>query len=340
MFATLTLPAGNDLGFPQPARTARVRSANDLRDALRHARAHSLKLDGSELDRVLHLDAKRGMLELQAATPWTELTRYLASRQIAIDAFARMPAAAATVGEAIAQAAAGPDGLPVSVHVAAITLFTPEGELRRADRNVHGDLFRLVLGGHGVIGVLYSVTLSIESLRKSAAAAAAPVELRIQEGAATPAPECAIECLVPPAALDAYLKDVRLLTGERRTALHGITVRRYQAEAETSLRWATREWAGVEIRFGRKTTLGASVAAAEVRRALLNAALRHGGSFPIRDLRDATRRQLETCYPMINAFIADKRRGDPAERLRNEWYRRLLATMRGEACAVRWARSG
>jgi hypothetical protein len=118
------------------------------------------------------------------------------------------------------------------------------------------------------------------------------------------------------------------------------TVRRYQAETETCLRWATREWAGVEIRFGRKTTLGAAVAAAEMRRALLDAALRHGGSFPIRDLRDATRRQLVTCYPMINAFIADKRRCDPAERLRNEWYRRLLATMRRETCTVRWARSG
>ena len=342
MFATLTLPAGNDLTSPQRTPTVRVRSADDLRNALRHAREHSLKLDGSGMDRVLHLDAKRGLLELQAATPWAELARYLASRNIAIDAFARMPGAPTTVGEAVAQAAPGPDGLPVSAHVAAIILFTPDGELRRADRNAHRELFRLALGGHSVIGVLYSVTLSIESLLSSAAAAAAPVELCIQEGPAAPAPapECAIECLLPPAALDAYLKDVRLLAGERRIALHGVTVRRYQAEAETSLRWATQEWAGVEVRFGTKTTLGASVAAAEVRRALLNAALSHGGSFPIRDLRDATRHQLETCYPMISAFLADKRRGDPAERLQNAWYRGLVATMRSEPCAVRWGKTG
>lgn len=339
MFATLTLPAGNDLSSPQRTPTVRVRSADDLRNALRHAREHSLKLDGSGMDRVLRLDAKRGLLELQAATPWAELARYLASRNIAIDAFARMSGTPATVGEAVAQAAAGPDGLPVSAHVAAITVFTPDGELRRADRNTHSELFRLALGGHGVIGVLYSVTLSIESLRSSAAAAVAPVELRAQEGPATPAPECAIECLLPPAALDAYLKEVRLLVEERRIALHGITVRRYQPEAETSLRWAGQEWAGVEVRFGTKTTLGARVAAAEVRRALLSAALNHGGSFPIRDLRDATRRQLETCYPMINAFLADKRRGDPAERLQNAWYRGLLATMRSEPCAVRWGKT-
>ena len=336
MYATLTLPAGNDLAAPRRTPTVRVRSADDLRNALRHAREHSLNLDGTQMDRVLHLDASKRLIELQAATPWTELARYLASHKIAIDAFAHMPA---TVGDAVSQAAAGPDGLPVSAHVTAITLFTPDGELRRADRNTRGELLRLALGGHGVIGVLYSVTLSIESLLASAANATAPVELRIDEAGAAQSPECAIECLLPPSALDAYLGDVRLLAGERRIALHGISVRRYQAEAETSLRWATQEWAGVEVRFGSKTTLGARVAAAEVRRALLAAALARGGSFPIRDLRDATRRQLEACYPMIGAFLADKRRGDPAERLHNAWYRGLVATLRSELGTVRWGKT-
>lgn len=335
MFATLTLPAGFDLSTPQRTPTVRVRSADDLRNALRHAREHSVRLDGSGMDRVLQLDAKRRLVEVQAATPWAELANTLASSKIAIGSFARMPG---TVGEAVAQAAAGPDGLPLSAHVAALTLFTQDGELRRADRSAHPELFRLAMGGHGVIGVFYSVTLSIDSLLASAAAETDPVELRITEEAPAPAPECAIETLLPPAALDAYLKEVRLLADERRIALHGITVRRYKPDTETSLRWATQEWAGVEVRFGVKSTLGASVAAAEVRRALLAAALGHGGSFPIRDLRDATRRQLEACYPMIGSFLADKRRGDPAERLQNPWFRALVATMRGEACAVRWGK--
>ncbi|MEO8144050.1 MAG: FAD-binding protein [Betaproteobacteria bacterium] len=337
MFATLTLPAGIDLTAPQRTPTVRVRSADDLRNALRHARGHAVKLDGSGMDRVLQLDARRRMVELQAATPWSELATYLALKKIEIGAFARMQG---TVGEAVGQASAGPDGMPVVRHVAALTLFTPDGELRRADRNAHPELFRLAMGGHGVIGVFYSVTLSIDSLLAGASAATDPVELHIADGRAANAPECTIECLLPPASLEAYLKDVRLLADERRIALHGITVRRYQPETETALRWATGEWAGVEVRFGTKTTLGASVAAAETRRALLNAALGHGGSFPIRDLRDATRRQLEACYPMAAAFLADKRRSDPAERLQNAWYRKLATTMRSEGCTVRWAKAG
>jgi|CXWL01.1.fsa_nt_gi FAD/FMN-containing dehydrogenase len=337
MFATLTLPAGTDLSTPQRTPTVRVRSADDLRNALRHAKEHAVRLDGSGMDRVLQFDPKRKLIEVQAATPWAELSACLASNKVALGAFGRM---AGTVGDAVAQAAAGPDGLPVSAHVAALTLFTPDGELRRADRNAHPELFRLAMGGQGVIGVFYSVTLSIDSLLSSAAGETAPVELNIEEAGPAQSPECAIECLLPPEALDAFLKDVRLLAGERRIGLHGITVRRYQPDKETALRWATREWAGVEIRFGVKATLGASVAAAEIRRALLAAALGHGGSFPIRDLRDATRRQLEACYPTIIGFIADKRRGDAAERLQNPWYRALVATMRGEACAVRWGKEG
>jgi FAD/FMN-containing dehydrogenase len=337
MFATLTLPAAFDPVSVPRAPTVRVRSADDLRNALRQARAHDVILDGSGMDRVLRMDAARGLLELQAATPWTGLAGYLAPHGIAIDAFSRMSGLPITVGEAVSQAAAGPDGLPVSAHVAAITLFTADGELRRADRESNKELFRLALGGQGVVGVIYSVTLSVESLRRSAASAAAPVELYL-EGPPAPARECVIECLVPPEALEDYLKNIRSLAEERRLALHGITVRRYQTDEHACLRWAGREWAGVEVRFGIKTTIGASVAAAEVRRALLAAALAHGGTFPIRDLRDATRRQLEACYPTIIAFLADKRRGDPAERLQNAWYRSLRLTMRSEACDVRWGK--
>jgi hypothetical protein len=337
MFATLTLPAGSELTGHYRAPTVRVRSADDVRTALRLAREQAVTLDGTAMDRVLRLDEAQGIIEVQAATPWSELARYLAGRKAEIGAFAGMARLPATIGDAVSQASAGPDGLPVSAHVTAVTLFTADGELRKADRYGQAELFRAVLGGHGAIGVLYSVTLSVESLVRSAAERVEPVELEVADAEIRHVPECAIECLVPPAQLDAYVRRAREILEERRIGLTGILVRRYLPDAYAGLRWAPQEWAGVEIRFERKSTLGACVAAAEVRRALLHAALELGGSFPIGDLRDATRRQLETCYPMVAGFIADKRRSDPGERLQNAWYRRLVAVMRSEACAVRWS---
>ncbi len=338
MYATLTLPAGLDLAAARRAPTVRVRSADDLRNALRQARAQALTLDGTGMDRVLQVDGGRGLLEVQSAARWSDIALHLAPQGIALEAFAGAAGLPATVGEAVSLAAAGPHGLPVPAHVVAVTLAMPDGELRRAGRETNRDLLRFALGGQGVIGVLYSVTLSIDSLRRSAAHALPPAELCIADDSPAPDAACAMECLLPPEALERFLGDLRALVEERRLALIGISVRRTLPDANCQLNWSTREWACVAVRYRTKSTLGASVAAAEVRRALLAAALARGGSFPIRDLRDATRAQLEACYPMLPDFLAEKRRGDPGDRLQNAWYRDAAARLRCGACEVRWDR--
>jgi len=345
MFATLTLPPGMDLAAARRAPTVRVRSADDLRNAVRLARAQALTLDGTGMDRVLRLDTARGQIEVQAATRWSALAAVLARDGIELEAFAAAPGLPATVGEAVSSAAAGPDGLPVTAHVVAATLVMPDGELRRADRDEDDrekrGLLALALGGQGVIGVFYSLTLSVDSLRRSAGALMPPAVLDLP--AAPPPGQAAGDanaaaCLLPPDTLDAFLLDLRAIVAERQLALAGVAVRRTLPEASCRLNWATREWATVDIRLGTRSTLGASVVAAEVRRALLAAAMARGGSFPVSDLRDATRAQLEACYPMLPEFLAEKRRGDPAERLQNAWYRNATAALRPDACEVRWDR--
>jgi hypothetical protein len=338
MYATLSLPAGHDLHAPHRAPTVRVRSASELQTALRQARQSAVTLDGRGLDRVLRTDAARGLIEVQAATTWNELARALAAQKIALGAFDATPGLPTTVGDAIAQASPGPDGLPVTAHVAAVTLVTADGELRRADRDNQPEQLRLVLGGQGVIGVLYSVTLCAASLARSASSPLAPVDLGIEAPASASAAAAAIECLLPPESLEGFLGDVRTHFDERRIPLLGLSVRRHLADDSCQLNWATREWAGVAIRFGVKTTLGASVAAAEVRRALLDAAISRGGSFPLRHAPDATRRQLEACYPALRGFLAEKRRCDAAERLQNDWYRCVAAKLRAETCEIRWGK--
>ncbi len=334
MLATFALPASCDLALAPRAATLRVRSADELRHALRQSRDRPLTVDASALDRVLRLDAARELIEVQAATTWAALAGYLSAR--GLEPFAACEGLPAGIGDAVSRNAAGPDGLPVSAHVAALTLVTPEGELRRADRELNAKLFALVLGGQGLFGVLYSVTLRIDSLERSARAAQACAELELAPPPTAGVPASELECLLPPEQLERFLAAVRALAGEQRLALHSITVRRLLPEADSRLRWATREWAGVRLRFSPRATLGAAVRAAEVRRLLLGLALEHGGSFPACDSRDASREQLEACYPMLAAFLAEQRRVDPGERLQCEWLRQVRAALRREACAVRW----
>jgi FAD/FMN-containing dehydrogenase len=334
MLATLELQTTCPLPLVPGLEVLRVRSAQELRLALRRARDRSLAVDASGLDCVLRVDPEQGLVEVQACTCWASLAEHLGRHGTPLEAFATGPGLPRTVGEALAENAAGPDGVPLSSHVASITLATPDGELRRADRDTNSALFKLALGGQGVVGVLYSATLRLESLRRSAAQARAPVDLTIPDCGTAPAALCAAEYLLPPERLEAFLRSVRALATERRLALRGITIRRLLAEDETFLRWASREWAGVRIVFGIKPTLGAAAHAAEIRRLLLEQALQLGGSFPLRELAFASRAQVEACYPMLGAFLAEKRRGDPGERLQNGWFRCARAKLRAEACSA------
>lgn len=338
-----TLAAADAQAFAACApRTVRVRSADELRGALRQSRHQPLALDASGLDRVLRLDGRDGMLEVQSAASWAALAEYVRPRGLALDAFSTATRLPATVGDALSCNCAGPDGRPVSVHVAALALVTPEGDLKRASREFNPELFRLVLGGHGVFGLLYSATLQLESLAQSAKASLAPVELCVPDDAGAADSGAAeaqhqLQCLVPPEALDAFLAQARELAEPWRIAWRRISVHRLLPERETALPWATREWAEVTLRFSLRASLGASVRAAQAKRELLAHALEHGGAFPISEPSHASRAQLERCYPSLSAFLAEKRRADPGERLQNRWYLTVCAKLRGEACEVRWA---
>ena len=288
-----------------------VRSADELRRALRAAREHAVTLDLSGLNRTLRIDGERRRIELQAATPWSAVGSY---------------GLAGTVGDAVSANSPGPDGVPMVSHVEAITLVTPDGEVRRADRRANPDLFALAVGGDALIGVLYSVTLRLESLARSVEDAQQPVVLDLAERGQG-APRTA-EFLVPPDRLDAVLESFKDFAAERRIGLERISVRRLQPERETLLRWATREWAQVTLRYSMRRTLSACVHATEIEGRLLDTVLAAGGSFRIVAWPHAGVAQLQHCYPKLAEFIARKKRLDPAERLQNAWYRRVAAPLR------------
>ena len=331
MLATLTFPESGDLRAARCQDTLQVRSADDLRRALRTARERALALDLSALNRMLRLDGERGQIEVQAATLWSSVEHYLGERGAPIAPGALASGLPVSVGEAVAENAAGPDGTPMVAQVEAITLVTPDGELRRADRQMNPHLFRLAIGGHGLFGVLYSVTLRVESMLLAAERVQAPVELDLSPAAGAAGVGRMAEFLVPPEQLERVLAGFKELAAERRIPLQKVTVRRLLPEHDTVLCWATRDWAGVTLRYWTRPTLGASVHAAEIQRLLLDTVLAHGGSFPIVVAHLATPAQLAACYPKLGEFVEEKRRYDPAERLQNAWYRRVAASLRGDA---------
>ena len=303
-------------------------SAIELSAAMRAA----LPYDAKRLDRVLRVDEQQGLVEVQAATPWTALAAALRPGD-ARSAAASLRTTLPTVGASLAQNGAGPDGRAAVAHVDSIALVTPGGELRRASRTAHRDLFALAAGGHDLFGALYSVTLNIGSLQRAVNEATAP-EIIGPPAAGSPARP--LRLLLPPEKVDAFLAEARHRCSDWRLALAGVKLRRTVEEADSFLRWARREYAALALYVAEPPALGVAVRTVQLRHSLIDAAIEHGGSFPLSCTPEATRAQVEACYPQLRTFLAEKRRVDPAERITNAWYRHYQ-NLFAPACPVRWA---
>ena len=304
-------------------------SALELGAAMRDA----LPYDANRLDRVLRVDERYGLVEVQAATPWKAIAAAVRpgdARSASVSAQATLP----TVGASLAHNTPGPDGRPVVNHVESITLITPGGELRRASRTANRELFALALGGRDLFGALYSVTLNIGSLVRAVNNAATTKVIAAPERTMRSRP---LLLLVPPDKVDAFLVEARCRCAEWRLPLVGIELRRTAEEQDSFLRWARRDYAALTLYLAEPPVLGVAVRTMQLRHSLIDAAIAHGGSFPVSCTPEATRAQVEACYPQLRAFLAEKRRVDPGERLTNAWYRHHRNLLAQKNCAVRFA---
>lgn len=301
-------------------------SALELREAVRNGQG----VDTSRLNRILAIDAARGLLEVQAATPWHSIAAELRPGDARANVRTTMP----TVGESIARNAAGPDGSPAVTHVASLTLVMPDGDLRRVSRNRDADLFALAVGGQGLFGTMYSVTLYIPSLARAVEKQGQPRVMKLQPQVRA---QQTVDVLVPPEAVDAFVRETDERCSDWRVPLQSVTVRNTLSEEETYLRWAQREYTELRLSLAQPRGLGGAVRTAQLRRELIDAAIGAGGSFPIASTPDATPEQTQACYPQLKSFIAEKRRFDPYERVINPWYLRQCELLRREELDVRWA---
>ncbi|MCU1285061.1 MAG: L-gulono,4-lactone dehydrogenase [Acidobacteriales bacterium] len=133
----------------------------------------TILVDTANLNRVINFDRDRGTIEVEAGIQWPELINtYLrmqpetgqqwgiAQKQTGADRI--------SIGGTVACNAHG-RGLtrrPFISDVESLTLIDAEGNSRRCSRTENPDLFKLVVGGYGLFGLVSSVTLRLVSRRK------------------------------------------------------------------------------------------------------------------------------------------------------------------------------
>lgn len=135
-------------------------------------------LDTRPLRRVVRFDSESGLLEAEAGILWPDLIdRYLEIQKVEIQK-------GSPRAWGIAQKQTGADRLslggtlganghgrgltlpPFVSDVESFVLVDADGEVRRCSRSENADLFRLVAGGYGLLGVVISITLRLVLRRK------------------------------------------------------------------------------------------------------------------------------------------------------------------------------
>ena len=133
----------------------------------------TLLVDLRRMNRVLDLDAARGLVTVEAGIQWPELIEHLqrvqsgrgrpwgiVQKQTGADRL--------SIGGAIAANVHG-RGLrlpPFIGDLEAFTLVDAGGDVRRCSRTEHPELFRLAAGGYGLFGVVATATLRLAPRRK------------------------------------------------------------------------------------------------------------------------------------------------------------------------------
>ena len=124
-------------------------------------------LDTRPLSRVISLDEERGLVEVEAGIQWPALVDTLVDTPWAIRQ-KQTGADDLCIGGAVSANVHG-RGLaygPFVSDLERLVVVGPDGVARTCSRDENPDLFRLVCGGYGLFGVVYSATLRLDRRRK------------------------------------------------------------------------------------------------------------------------------------------------------------------------------
>jgi FAD/FMN-containing dehydrogenase len=130
-------------------------------------------LDTRGMSRVLHLDRDRGLIEVEAGIQWPELVDHLHAAQRGESepwtiAQKQTGANRFTIGGSVAANCHG-RGLtmgPIVSDVEELRVVTADGSVVTCSRTCNRELFSLVVGGYGLFGAVYSVTLRLARRQK------------------------------------------------------------------------------------------------------------------------------------------------------------------------------
>ncbi|PYP99306.1 MAG: hypothetical protein DMF82_25225 [Acidobacteria bacterium] len=144
--------------------------------------------------------------------------------------------------------------------------------------------------------------------------------------ARVPASEVIGELFVPRPMLRDFMAAAAAELRRRGVVVIYGTVRLIDRDTESFLAWAREPWACVVFNLHTEHSRQGIAATTGAFRALIDLALRRGGSYYLTYHRWATRAQVEAAHPRMAEFLRAKAERDPRGLFQSEWYRHHVET--------------
>jgi FAD/FMN-containing dehydrogenase len=136
-----------------------------------------------------------------------------------------------------------------------------------------------------------------------------------------PATEVIAEIDVPRPDLKPFFDEVRADFRANNVDLIYGTVRLIERDDESFLPWAKQPYACVIFNLHTVHSPDGLRRSGDAFRRLIDMAAGRGGTYYLTYHRDATRQQIQKCYPQFPEFLRLKKKYDPEGRFQSDWYR-------------------
>ena len=136
-----------------------------------------------------------------------------------------------------------------------------------------------------------------------------------------PATEIIAEIDVPRPMLKEFFDEVRDDFRKNKVELIYGTVRLIERDDESFLPWAKQPYACTIFNLHTVHSPEGLQRSGDAFRRLIDMAAERSGTYYLTYHRDATRKQIERCYPQFAEFLRLKKKYDPEERFQSDWYR-------------------
>nr|BFD41117.1 FAD-binding oxidoreductase [Pseudomonas sp. FFPRI_1] len=126
------------------------------------------------------------------------------------------------------------------------------------------------------------------------------------------------EYFVPPDQLESFIQEMGTTLRAHKVNVINLSIRHAKADPGTLLAWAKTEVFALVLYYQQSTTQAARNEVGQWTRALVDSAIKHGGSYYLPYQIHATPQQFRAAYPRAGEFLALKARVDPQNKFRNK----------------------